>query len=128
YAEASFWPLTYAYVTASGRFGGAPDEAAMAAARGRIGNALNYIDNTLGEHPYISGDRFTGADIALYWNLMIGKFLQAIDDSETTNVQAYAARMQERPACRKALEMPEGWVNQPPGSVVTPPIRRVSAG
>lgn len=126
FAEASFWPLTLAHITASGRLGGAPNEAALASAQDRIGNVLNYIDNTLAEHPYIAGERFTAADIALLWNLTIGKFLQAVDDSQTKNVQAYVMRLQARPACRKAMEIPEGWVNQPPGSVHTPPIVRIS--
>jgi glutathione S-transferase len=127
FAEASFWPLTSAYIDASGRWAGTPpNEAAMAQAREQILSAMNYIDNTLGAQPYIAGDHFTAADIALYWNLMIGKFIRAVDDREMANIQAYGARLQERPAYKKAMVVPEGWVNPPPGSVKTPPIVRAS--
>ena len=34
--------------------------------------------------------------------------------------------LRKRPAYRKAMEMPAGWVNQPPGSVQTPAITRVA--
>lgn len=126
FAEASFWPLTAAYLGATGRMGGERNEAAMATAKERIGNVLNYIDNVLAARPYIAGDRFTAADIAVYWNIMIGKMIGAIDDSETRNIQAYGARIQERPAYKTATAMPENWANQAPGSVPTPPVKRLS--
>jgi glutathione S-transferase len=127
FAEASFWPLTGAFMTASGRFTGAPpDEPAMAAAKEKIANVMNYLDNVLAAHPYIAGDRFTAADIALYWNVMVGKLMRAADDRETKHVQAWGARIQERAAYQKAVAMPEGWVNPPPGAVPTPPVVRLS--
>lgn len=126
FAEASFWPLIAAHIGASGRFWGTADEAATAAATARISNVLNYIDNTLAAQSHIAGEDFSAADIALAWVLVIGKWLDAIDDRETANVRAYTARIGSRPAFAKAMEIPEGWENQLPGTVHTPPILRIS--
>jgi glutathione S-transferase len=127
FAEASFFPLTLSYINASGRWYDTPaNEPAMTTARAKLMSLMNYIDNTLGGHPYIGGEHFTAADIALYWNVIIGKFVEAVDDSEMRHVQAYGKRLQERPGFKKAMEIPAGWVNQPPGSVHTPPIARLS--
>ncbi|MBV9994366.1 MAG: glutathione S-transferase family protein [Caulobacteraceae bacterium] len=127
FAEATLWPQIAAYLAAAGRFTGQPpNEPAMAEAKAKIANLVNFIDNTLARSPYIAGQTFSAADIAVYWALAICKMLRTFDERETKNVSAYAARIQERPAYRKAVTAPEGWTNQPPGSVPTPPVQRIS--
>jgi glutathione S-transferase len=122
FGEASLMAPITGYILATGRFSGQPaDEKAMDSAKQRLWDLVGHVDDALARHPYIAGDRFTAADIAVYWNLWIGRRLDAITAGEMTHVDAYAARLEDRPAARKGLAIPEGFVNQPPGSVRTPP-------
>jgi glutathione S-transferase len=120
-AEASLWPLIYACILAGGRFSGAqPDPEAMRAAATKLGVVLDYIDDELAQHPYITGAHFSGADIVLYWNLMIGQFTQAYAAGAFKHIDAYLACLQETKTLATAMEIPAGFINQPPGSVQTP--------
>lgn len=128
FPEATLWPMIDAFIASTGiRTGTPPNEQAMAAAKAKIMNIWNHFDNILSDHPYILGDKFTFADIAVYFGMLTATMLNAVDSSETKHVQAYAGRMKARPAFQKASALPEGWTNQPPGSVATPPILRRGA-
>ena len=118
FGEATLMAPISAFILATGRFSGKPaDEPAMAAAKKRLQAPLALADEALSRHSHIAGDRLSGADITLYWNLMIGLRLQAIDPEQAKNIAAYAQRLEHLPGLRKAMEVPAGFVNQPPGSV-----------
>lgn len=119
--EASLMPPITSYILASGRFSGAqPNEQAMQAAREKLAVLTKYIDGALAGRSFITGDHFTGADIALYWCLMIGRDFQAINLAQSQHVRSYLTRLEDRAELKKALEIPRGFVNQPPGSVRIP--------
>ncbi len=121
FPEASLMPQITFYILASGRFSGAqPNEHAMQTAREKLTVLMDYIDGALAGHSFITGDHFTGADIALYWCLMIGRDFQAIDLAQSQHVRSYLRRLEDRAELKKALEIPRGFVNQPPGSVRMP--------
>jgi len=98
------------------------------------GDFINYL-GVLAEEgvygvktsPYIVGEQFTTADIGIYWALFIARFLKAIDFNEMRNVAAYMARIEERPAVKKAMSFPPDYVREPPGSVPTPARQRKHA-
>jgi glutathione S-transferase len=121
FAEGSLAPPVIAYLRSSGRWPSTPrDDAALEQARHWIDIGVGLLDDTLAATPYMVGDRVSAADIGIYWVLFIGRFLKAIDLGEWKNVAGYMARLDERPAVKKAMAMPPGYVGEPPGSVPTP--------
>ena len=65
--------------------------------------ALELLSDGLGEHDFILGDHFSGADILLAHTLFWGMaFKQPI---EQDNLKAYIGRMGVRPALGKAREV-----------------------
>lgn len=63
----------------------------------------NYLDQRLGESDYLAGPEFTCADIMVIFNLTtLANFGGAAIDG-LKNVQAYVARISERPAYIKAM-------------------------
>src|SRR5262245_16434027 len=76
FAEGSLAPPVTAYLRASGRWPSTPrDDAALEQARHWIDIGVGLLDDTLAEKPYVVGDRFSAADIGIYWVLFIGRFL-----------------------------------------------------
>ena len=61
------------------------------------------LNDRLGEHDYLAGDRFTCADIMSLFNLttLLRFGGRSIDD--LSNVQAYVKRLSARPAYQKAM-------------------------
>lgn len=100
----------------------------MEAARKRIDLYVGYVDDTLASHPHIAGDQFIIADIAMYWNLWIGRCLEAIPDAAFPHVAAYMTRLEQRPTHAKAMAIPEGFVRQMTGTVHTPLRGRTRVG
>lgn len=92
----------------------------MQAAREKLAVLTDYINGALAGHSFITGDHFTGADIALYWCFMIGRDFQATGLAQSQHVRSYLARLENRAELKKALEIPRGFVNQPPGSIRIP--------
>lgn len=69
---------------------------------GALPDAVGHLDAWLGGHPHAAGERFTAADTQLGSAIHFGmNILQVLP--RLWNFQAYLARMQERPALRKAL-------------------------
>jgi glutathione S-transferase len=121
FAEASLAPPVVAYLWSSGRWSTTPlDEKARNAARERLDIAVGFIDDSLAGRTTMAGERFTAADIGIYWALHIARMLEAIDFAEMKNVAAYLARLDERPSIQKAMAIPPDYVREPPGSVRTP--------
>jgi glutathione S-transferase len=125
YAEGSLAPQVIAFLFASGQWETTPlDVKARDAARFRTDIAVGLLDDVLAHSPYVVGEQFTAADIGIYWAFFIARFLRAIDFSEMQNVAAYMARIDERPAVKKAMAFPPDYVREPPGSVETPGRQR----
>ncbi len=62
---------------------------------------LNYVENHVGDSPYIVGDRFTAADISVGYTLGIAGFAGDIELSP--KLQAYHDRLTARPAYQRAV-------------------------
>jgi glutathione S-transferase len=59
---------------------------------------LNGLDRLLATQPYIAGDRFTVADITALAGLAFGGFCQITIPETATHLNAWHARMQQRPS------------------------------
>jgi glutathione S-transferase len=121
FAEASLAPPLVTYLRSSGRWATTPlDEKVKQAARATLDIAVGFVDDTLETQPLMAGERFTAADIGIYWGLHIARMLEAIDFGEMKNVAGYLARLDERPSIKKAMLIPADYVREPPGSAQTP--------
>lgn len=72
---------------------------------------LSYIDGLLAEREWITGDRFTAADITIGGNLRwaLGwKLLQKVDVS-IDNIRAYIGRLSSRPASQISAAKDKAW-------------------
>src|SRR5882757_4715352 len=111
YAEGSLAPPVIAFLWVSGQWDTTPlDVKARDAARDRVDLAVGFLDDALARSPYIVGEQFTAADIGIYWVLFLARFLNAIDFNEMPNVAAYLARIDARPAIKKAMAFPPDYV------------------
>ena len=81
------------------------DQSAPMVARIKDGSAtiLRYIDSELSARPYFAGQAFTAADIMMGYTFGIVKGFMQTDMSLYPNIDAYLARIAERPAYRKAM-------------------------
>jgi glutathione S-transferase len=128
YAEGTLAPPAIDFLWASGQWETTPlDVKVRDAARFRLDIAVGFIDDVLAQSPYLVGEQFTAADIGIYWVLVLSRFLNGIDFNEMRNVAAYMARIDARPAAKKAMTFPPDFVREPPGSVQTPGRQRRSA-
>ncbi|NCE90624.1 glutathione S-transferase family protein [Pseudomonas sp. L13] len=67
-----------------------------------VTNYLGYLDNALGQAPYLLGEELSGADIQMSF---IGEIAKAQGKLPTyPNLAAWVQRFQARPAYRKAVE------------------------
>lgn len=81
------------------------DQAApfVAYTKERTAHLLNFIDGELNPGPYFVADEFSAADIMMtYCFGTVRGFLQ-IDISPYTHITRYLARIEQRPAYRKAM-------------------------
>lgn len=68
---------------------------------------LDVLERQLADHPYIAGDDYTIADIAIwpwYGQLVLGRLYEAatfLDVESYTNVVAWAKKIDERPAVKR---------------------------
>jgi glutathione S-transferase len=68
--------------------------------RNRMAHGLGYVAGVLGDRPYLAGDRFTLADIAIATTLGIWK--GALGGEIPAPLVAWRARLAERPAYQRA--------------------------
>ncbi len=68
-----------------------------------IGNHLSYMAGALGENAYFVGDSLTGADIQLVFVLEAAAVSGAL--ANFPNLETYLARMQDRTAYKRAIEV-----------------------
>jgi glutathione S-transferase len=78
---------------------------------GEYATILGYLDRTLGAQPYVAGAEFTGADVMVAWDLHFANGT-AVPGWKTSaplatypKIGAYLARLEARPAFRKAKEL-----------------------
>jgi glutathione S-transferase len=90
---------------AAGAQAGAAANPVLAFIRRREDGYHRYLDQRLGESPYLAGPEFTCADIMVTFNLTsLSRFGgRTIDD--LPNVQAYVERITKRPAYIRAMEI-----------------------
>jgi len=72
-------------------------------ARELVARRLGYIENRIGDAPFLMGENFTVADAYLFVVLSWRKRVN-VDISAFPKLQAYYDRIHERPATRKARE------------------------
>ena len=88
----SFTPLFHAALDA-------PAKATLAAG---LLKKLQWLDDAMGDRPYLTGSDFTVADAYLFVVLGWAKFVQ-LDLGGLSRLQAFQARVGQRPAVREAL-------------------------
>jgi glutathione S-transferase len=82
------------------------DHAALNAAREKVTHALGILDAHLSRHPYVAGEHFTWGDIPLgtsaqrFFNLPLQR-------PAAPAVEAWYARIKERPAFKKWIDVPQ---------------------
>jgi glutathione S-transferase len=72
--------------------------------RRRAAAGLDVLERQLAQTPYLVGDGFTAADIMMGFTLVAARFLGPLDDRYPA-LNAYLARLQERPAFQKAISV-----------------------
>ena len=71
-----------------------------------VDEAMAFIDKQLTAHPYIAGDKFTGADIL--YATTFGMFAQNPMMPKLPSIDAYVKRVLERPAYARAQARDQG--------------------
>jgi glutathione S-transferase len=71
-----------------------------------VDEAMAFIDKTLTAHPYIAGDKFTGADIL--YATTFGMFAQNPMMPKLASIDAYVKRVLDRPAYARAQTREQG--------------------
>ncbi len=66
----------------------------------RMAHTLGYVADTLGERPYLAGDTFSLADIAV--STALGIWRGALNGTIPDRLVAYRERLAERPAYQRA--------------------------
>jgi glutathione S-transferase len=80
------------------------DHPTVAATRGRLERALNFMEQRLGSATWLAGDAFTAADIMTVFSLTTMRNFYPLDLAPWPNIRGYLARIGERPAYRRAME------------------------
>lgn len=76
---------------------------------------LDVLDRQLADHPYISGDEYTIADMAIwpwYGAVVLGKAYNAaefLDAESYTHVMRWARDIEQRPAVQRGLKVNRTW-------------------
>lgn len=69
----------------------------------RLGKRFEYLEKALGSSPYLMGEAFSIADAYLFTVLNWASHLN-VDLSKWPNIQAFKARVAERPTVKKAMK------------------------
>jgi glutathione S-transferase len=78
------------------------DEAPKDAARAKVGGRFDFIEKSLGDKPYLTGDTFTVADAYLF-NMLRWTSFTGIDLAKWPKLKAFAERVEKRPAVAATL-------------------------
>ena len=79
----------------------------MRDAHERAAQSLSFLDEHFGPGPHLLGERFSAADVMLAFNLILARVLGALDE-RWPRLGAYVARLEARPAFRRAAEIQAG--------------------
>jgi glutathione S-transferase len=71
----------------------------------RMHQMLAYVDGAIASHGYFAGERFTAADIMMVFPFTTMRRFLRYDLAPYANIAAYLARIEARPAYRKAMEL-----------------------
>ena len=70
--------------------------------RERAHACMTYLDSTLARQPYLAGERFTVADITAFAGMVLADFAKIGLPAELGRLQAWRARVAERPSIAHA--------------------------
>jgi glutathione S-transferase len=73
--------------------------------RGKALEAMHYFDAVLKRQPFVAGEAFSMADITLIGGLIFAALVKLPVPAECNALQAWYARMQERPSVKHQLSM-----------------------
>lgn len=83
---------------------------ASAIGYGSYDDVINALERAITPGPYLSGDRFTAADLYVSSQIGWGMMTKAIEPRPTFN--AYVARTRERPAAQRAAKRDEEFLQR----------------
>ena len=83
------------------------DEAAKEAPRARLAKRFDFVQQSLGARPYLTGDTFTVADAYLF-NMLRWTTFTGIDLGKWPGLKAFFERVEQRPAVQAALAAEKG--------------------
>ncbi len=69
--------------------------------KGRAAEALDFLEDQLGEGPWLLGEAFSAADVMLGFTLTVAQLFGVLSERHP-RTQGYLARLQVRPAFQKA--------------------------
>jgi len=104
FAEGSLMSLMLIALTLS-RIPEAKESPVRARVLARLDVMLAFVDRALGEHGYFAGEDFSAADIMMSFPLTTMRRYLPYEIEACANVQAWIARIQARPAYRKAMAL-----------------------
>jgi glutathione S-transferase len=84
--------------------GGAPDSAAMRAARNNVKQHMRYLNWLAGSRNWLSGKTLTAADIAAAASISVLDYMGEISWPESPQAAEWYQRVKSRPAFRPILE------------------------
>jgi glutathione S-transferase len=84
--------------------GGAPDSAAMRAARSNVKQHMRYLNWLAGSRNWLSGKTLTAADIAAAASISVLDYMGEISWPESPQASEWYQRVKSRPAFRPILE------------------------
>ncbi len=83
------------------------DEAAKEAPRARLAQRFDFVQESLGSRPYLTGETFTVADAYLF-NMLRWTAFTGIDLVKWPGLAAFFERVEQRPAVQAALAADKG--------------------
>ncbi len=85
---------------------------------------VQFAEDWLAKHPYFGGAEFSAADIMMVFPLNFAMKLNIVDETKYPKINAWKARMEERPAYKRMLAKarPDGLIGSPPALPARPPV------
>jgi glutathione S-transferase len=90
---------------------------------GMVGDELDLVERELAGSEYLAGEQFTAADIQMMFPLEFAAFYELIADRHP-RTRAYVARMQARPAYRRAIDKGGPYAFEPQSAAAAAPFPR----
>jgi glutathione S-transferase len=81
----------------------APDNAILAASRGRLDRALDLVEARLAEVAFLAGAEFTAADVMTVFSLTTMRVFMPLDLAPYPHIRAYLGRIGGRAAYQRAM-------------------------